>query len=232
MTALFFALSLFSAVPARAASAVAGSVVSSKEWKVRRGEQKEEEFIGDVRYRSGATIFNADWALFKHASQSWRAKGRVKVEHLLESGDDLVAHGDEAVYDQVSQKGTMTAKKDVTFDRTPRDEETDHGRADRVEWSGKDQIAAIGSVRLWGTRMLTWSDRADFANDERTLKLTGNRPVLVKLAGFDPTSSDWVGALQGDTITSYETPRRLTADGRARGWLDFTKKKDSSGGKQ
>src|SRR6266705_1018048 len=102
--AAVFAILCALSLPAGAASPVAGSVVSSNEWKVRRGAEKEEEFIGDVRYRTGRTLLTADWALFRHATQDWRARGRVRVERMLDDGSALTADGDEAVFDQRAQK--------------------------------------------------------------------------------------------------------------------------------
>ncbi|MBI3553282.1 MAG: hypothetical protein HY077_12375 [Elusimicrobia bacterium] len=225
MTPILLVLLLALRAPAQAAGPVAGSVVSSKEWKVRRGAEKEEEFIGDVRYRSGRTIFTSDWALFKHATQAWQAKGKVRVESLLEDGDSMAAQGDQAVFSQQTEKGGLTGKDGVEFTRTPRDEEPDHGRSARLEWEGKNRVAAVDGVRLWGPRLEAWADRADYDRFSGDLKLSGHRPVLLKLPGFDESSSDWVGALQGDSVNAYQNPRRLTADGKARGWLDFTEKR-------
>jgi lipopolysaccharide export system protein LptA len=222
---LLFLIGFALPIPVQAASPVAGSVVSSDEWKVRRGADKEEEFIGDVRYRTGRTFLKSDWALFKHATQGWQAKGRVRVDRLLDDGATLTAEGDEAVFDQRKQAGALTGRDGVSFLRAPTDAEPDHGRADRSEWKGPNRAAAVGAVRIWGPRMEVQADRADYDLVPGELTLTGGRPVLLKLEGFDPSSSDWVGALQGDIVRSYENPRRLTADGKARGWIDFTQTK-------
>jgi hypothetical protein len=225
---LLFLLSCLLPPPARAATPVAGSVVSSKEWRVRRGAQTEEEFIGDVRYRSGPTIFKADWALFKHVDQSWQAKGHVRVDDIMEDGDTITVLGDQAAFSQRSEKGQLTAKDGVSFTRAPRAGEPDHGHSDRMEWEGRNRAAAVGQIHLWGPRLEAWADRADYDRLKGELKFTGGRPVLLKLEGFDAESSDWVGALQGDTVTAFQSPRRLSADGKARGWLEF--KQGGTGG--
>lgn len=210
----------------QAAGPVAGGVVSSKEWTIRRSTAgKEEEFTGDVRYHSGPTTFTADWALLKHATMLWRARGRVRVAHNLEGGDVLEGHGDEAVFRQQTGEGRLTAKQGVRFTRAPAGAEPDQGRADRLEWQGKDKVAAVGAVHIWGPRLEDWADRADYDNAAGRLTLTGGRPVLLKLPGFDEANSDWTAAMQGDVVTASRFPRRLTADGNSRGWLDFTQRR-------
>lgn len=208
---------------AQEAGPVAGGVVSSKEWTVHRTAQdKTEEFTGDVRYRTGATVLNADWALYTHSVQQWQAKGRVLVDHKLDSGDLLEAQGDHAEFNQQSENGDLSGRQGVSFTRSPPEGEQDYGSSTTLEWAGKDRAAAVGAVHLWGPRLEAWADRSDFEHTIDHLKLTGGRPVVLKLPGFDESNSDWIGAVQADEITVTKNPRTLVAEGKARGWLDFT----------
>ncbi|MEK7382927.1 MAG: hypothetical protein AAB262_06540, partial [Elusimicrobiota bacterium] len=79
-----------------AAGKTAAAIVRSKEWVIRRGQNREEEFVGDVRYDSAGTRLSADWALFKHASRAWQARGNVRIHKTLKGGDMISACGARA----------------------------------------------------------------------------------------------------------------------------------------
>jgi hypothetical protein len=205
-------------------SPIAGGIVSSDEWKVRRLPLMEEEFIGHVRYRSAQNVLRSDWALYQHESQSWKARGAVAIEHKLASGELLEARGEEASFSQKTQQGSLTAPASVDFKRIPPLEEPDYGQAGRVDWKGQEIIALSGGVHIWGPRLEAWSHRADWEAGTRRLRLWGGQPVLRKIAG------SWVGAIQADEISATDKPassagfsRRLVeASGGAKGWLEFT----------
>lgn len=190
------------------------AVVRSKEWKVVRSPHKEEEFIGDVRYKAGPTTMTADWALFRHETQTWQAKGHVRLDQRLRSGDLVQASGQRADYDQKTQKGSLTNGTELLhFTRTPLSGEPDHGEGRRLDWQGREQVSLVGDVHLWGPRLEAWAQRA--VRQGPLLTLSGDRPVLHLLQG------DWTGAVKADTITAVERPDTLSADGKARGWLQF-----------
>lgn len=202
-------------------SPVAGGVVSSKEWRVRRGADKEEEFIGDVRYRTGASVIRSDWALYKHAAQTWQLRGHVKVDRALDSGDTVESVGDKAFAEMLKKTGWMTAEDRVAVTRTPADgTEPDRARARRLEWEGKTRGALIGEVHLWGPRLEGWADRADYDEPTGEILMTGGRPVTRKFAGW-AADDDWSGALKGDTVRAWQSKRTLAADGKVVGWLEF-----------
>lgn len=204
--------------PARAAD-VMGSVVSSKEWRVRRAPKREEEFVGDVRYEAGPNEFSSDWALFQHESKRWKARGRVVMRRTMDSGDLLTTRGDEASFDQTVGRGWMEAKKRVSFERKPADGTApDEAEAGRVEWAGREEGTLLGGVHLWGPRLEGWADRADFERAGEVMTLSGGRPVLVKGEGL---GTDWIGALKADTVSAKRTGRRVSARGRVNGWLEF-----------
>ena len=203
---------------------LAGGVVRSKEWKVRRGADKEEEFSGDVSYRGEGAAVRADWALYRHASETWRARGGVRVERTLASGETVEAAGDEALYDQKSQKGSLWAARRVTFRRAPAEGPPDEGEAGRVEWTGRDRVLLKGGVHVWGPRLEAWADEAEYERGAAArLALSGGRPVLRKLGGWGPAADDWTGAVKADAITARESPRGISADGKAAGWIVFPK---------
>jgi len=218
MTATMAALLLgLWAVPGAAQSEtpVMGGVVRSKEWRIRRSPEKEEEFLGDVSYRAADTAVSADWALYSHAARKWRARGHVAAERRLPSGDVVSAQGEEAVYDQASGKGSLTAKDRVLLERKLPPGEPDHGSAAKLQWEGRQKALLSGGVHVWGPRVETWSNEASYDQSSGRLTLSGGRPVLRKLEG------DWTGAVKADEITGWESPRRLEADGKTRGWVEF-----------
>lgn len=200
---------------------VAGGVVSSREWHVKRGAEKEEEFIGDVRYRTGATVIRSDWALFKHAAETWRLKGAVKVDRTLDSGDTAAARGDDAFFTMKDKSGWMTARDRVRFERAPADgTEADRALADRLEWKGRQRASLSGGVHLWGPRVEGWADRCDYDDATGELRFSGGRPVLRKFATWNE-SDDVAGALKADDVRAWQSKRRVEADGRVVGWLEF-----------
>ena len=202
-------------------SPVAGGVVSSKEWRVKRGAEKEEEFTGDVRYRTGPSVIRSDWALYKHEAQTWRLRGRVRVDRTMDSGDKVQAAGDDAFLRMKDRSGWLTDKDLVTFRREPADGGgADEGHGRRLEWQGRDRAALIGEARLWGPRLETWSDRIDYDDASGEILLSGGRPVLRKYANWS-AEDDWTGALKGDRVRAWQARRALAADGGVVGWLEF-----------
>src|SRR5580692_7467039 len=88
------------AARAQSAQKVAGSVVRSKEWIVRRGKAREEEFSGAVRYDAAGTKLSADWALYRQAPNDWKARGHIAVRRELSGGDVVETVGEKAWYDE------------------------------------------------------------------------------------------------------------------------------------
>jgi lipopolysaccharide export system protein LptA len=217
MTAAALIISIIlSPAAAQTDSPVAGGVVRSREWKVRRAPEKEEEFSGDVSYRNAASLVKADWALYRHAPRTWRARGNVFIERTLSSGDVLRARGDEGTFDQKTSEGALTAEERVSFQRAPADGgPPDQGEAGRAQWRGREEVHLRDHVRVWGPRLEAEADRADYVWTAHALTLTGGRPVVRKLDG------EWTGVVKADTVTAEDDPRRLAADGNARGWILF-----------
>lgn len=205
--------------PSFAAEKTMASVVSSKEWVVRRAPSREEEFRGDVRYKAGGNEFTSDWALYKHEGQLWRARGSVVVRHTLSSGDVVTGRGDEARYDQKHERGEVTAKGRVGFTREPAEGgEPDRGEGGRLTWAGRESASLEDGAHVWGPRLEGWADRAEYDGPKGAMTLSGGRPVLVKGEGL---GTDWVGAVKADEITADREARKLSADGRVKGWLEF-----------
>lgn len=216
---------LLAALPASAQEKpglpVAGGVVSSREWVVRRSPEKEEEFIGDVRYRTGQSQLKADWALYRHASQAWEIRGRVRIEHALESRDILHAEGEKAFFNQKTRQGELRGPSGASFRREPADGAPDYGKASVLRWEGRERADLTGGVHLWGPRLEAWSDKAGYEAAAGRLTLEGGRPVLLKLEGFEDSGS-WVGAVKADKAQASTLEKRLEAAGRAVGWLRLT----------
>lgn len=200
-----------------AAGKTAATVIRSKEWVIRRGENREEEFVGDVHYDSGGTRLNADWALFKHVTRTWQARGDVRVHKSLTEGGKIEAHSERAAYDEVSQRGTLDPAPGrlVDFRRMPPEGEPDHGEGGRLSWESDETVTLSQGARIWGPRLELWSDAARYERAGKRLILSGGRPVLHKIEG------EWTTALKADHIVATEAPRSIQATGKVKGWLIF-----------
>ncbi|HAZ09476.1 MAG TPA: hypothetical protein DCZ01_13390 [Elusimicrobia bacterium] len=197
--------------------AAAGSVVRSKEWVIRRGKKREEEFKGDVRYESAGARLDADWALYRHATRDWRARGGVRLRKTLKGGDEIEARGESARHDEKTQEGALDPAPGGRVDlvRTPLEGGPDRGEAGRLSWKGEETVTLSNGARVWGPRLELLADSARYERPERRLVLEGGRPVLRKVSG------EWTTALKADRIVAAEVPRRVEAMGSVRGWLIF-----------
>lgn len=215
MTALLLALVLS---PAADAAVTAAGVVRSREWVVRRGEKREEEFVGDVRYESAGTKLTADWALYQHATKTWKARGSIVVVRRLEDGTVLEAKGETASFAEDGRGGLLEPAPGgrVRFKRQPPDGSApDLGEGDRLTWTDTDKAVLSGSARVSGPRADGWADTATWSRATGAITLGGNRPVLRKKEG------EWALAIKADEVRATEAPRRIESKGRVRGWLQF-----------
>jgi hypothetical protein len=196
---------------------VAGSVVRSKEWIVRRGKTREEEFIGDVRYDAAGLKLTSDWALYRQGTTSWEVRGKVHARRQYVGGDVVETNGDKAWYNETTFKGRLepAAGARVPLLHTPPQGEPDHAVGDLLSWIGQDVIILSGRAHGWGPRGEFWGESAryDRAPDDQSLTLTGARPVLHGYQGGDDS------AAKGDKIVGYDSPRRAIVTGRAMGWF-------------
>jgi len=214
------ALAFAASAKAQPAQAVAGSVVRSKEWIVRRGKAREEEFIGDVHYDSSGLKLSSDWALYKQAAKEWSARGSVALRKDLENGDVLTAKGQTARYNEETKAGRLDPEEGrrILFTRAPADgSEPDHGEGAVLTWQGEQWAALSGRARVWGPRLQAWADTARYEPPAKRLSLRGGRPVARKV----DEDGGWTTALKADEIDAVDSPRRLEARGRVRGWLIF-----------
>lgn len=204
------------ALPSEAGK-TAAAVVRSKEWIIRRGENREEEFVGDVRYDGAGARLTADWALYRHAARAWQARGNVRLHKTLENGDRIEANGERAAHDEASLIGTLDPAPGglVGFLRTPVSGEPDRGEGGRLSWEGDSVVTLSQGAHVWGPRLELWSDAARYERAGKRLVLAGGRPVLHKIEG------EWTTALKADSIVATEEPRRIEASGKVKGWLIF-----------
>jgi hypothetical protein len=217
MSALLLALCLLPR-PAAAAATTAAGVVRSKEWIVRRGENREEEFSGDVRYESAGTKLTADWALYQHATKQWKARGRIVVLRHLEDGTELEARGETASFAEDGRGGVLEPApgQRVRFRRQPPDgTEPDLGEGDRLTWTNTEQAVLSGHARVSGPRADGWADTATWHRATGEITLGGGRPVLSKKEG------DWALAIKAEEVRATEKPRQVHASGKVKGWLQF-----------
>lgn len=218
---LLLSLLLASPLHAEQGQPLAGAFVKSDRWEVNRQEgRKVEEFSGNVSYRREGRTLNADWASFDHVRRRWRAKGRVRAVQLTETGETVTAEGEEALHDMDTGQGRMHGEGGVRVRRVfPDGRPPEDATARRLEWDEKAKTFwLVGDVRLKDERGQARSDRAVYMHDERATDLEGGRPVL---SARDPK---WTAAVQADRIKGASSPRRITADGKTRGWLHFPEK--------
>ncbi|MBI4050971.1 MAG: hypothetical protein HY400_00540 [Elusimicrobia bacterium] len=86
---------------------MAGGVVRSDRWTVRR-EKQEEEFEGNVSYTQKDQEIHSDWALFKKQEERWIARGHVQAKRKFENGDMLNLKGMDGHYLVKDQSGQLT----------------------------------------------------------------------------------------------------------------------------
>jgi hypothetical protein len=200
------------------ATNAAGSVVRSKEWIVRRGKSREEEFIGEVRYDAAGTKLSADWALYRQGPNDWKARGHIAVRRELSGGDVFETVGETAWYDENTLRGRLEPARGVRVPvlHTPPDGSApDHAEGDHLSWVGETAGVLSGRVLGWGPRGEFWADAARYDRElsTRSVTLSGARPAIHNDRGGDDA------ALKADTIVLFDDPRRAVASGRVKGWI-------------
>ena len=200
-----------------ASTSAAGSVVRSKEWIVRRGKSREEEFIGEVRYDSAGTNLSADWALYRQGPNDWKARGHIAVRRELSGGDVVETVGEKAWYDENTLKGRLEPAPGARIPllHTPPEGGPDHAEGDHLTWIGETVGVLSGRARGWGPRGEFWADTARYDRElsTRSVTLGGARPVIHNFQGGDDAG------LKADTIVVFDAPRRAVASGRVLGWV-------------
>jgi|GEM_PF-1402662 hypothetical protein len=205
-----------------------GSVVRSKEYVVRRAPRKQEEFIGEVRYRREDRKFSSDWALCDHDARQWRARGNVRAESRWEEGGTVLLEGQDAVHDERTGLGRLIGASSRDFVTLTRSGPlktgmatllgSDKARARRLEWDEPARTATlIGDVRLFGPHGDAEAEQALYRHDDRSLTLSGRRPYVA------PREKEWSAAAQAETIRAASEPRTLRAEGAVKGWIHFEK---------
>lgn len=205
--------------PAGLAAQTPATVVASREWRVTREPERVEEFSGDVRYSAGPVKLWADWARFRHATQEWQARGRVRLERLLDSGERLSARGEEGRYSQRSGGGSLSGPRGVSFVLASPEGPPDEGHAGRASWEAGRALILEGGVEVWGPRLTAAAGRADYDAVTGSLRLSQDRPMVLKREALAGGGKPWSGALQADEITALRPSRALSGRGRARGWV-------------
>ncbi|TBR19167.1 hypothetical protein EPO15_14575 [bacterium] len=216
-------LLLLLAAAAFAEESLIGTSVKSDKWNIKRGDQKVEEFSGNVVYSKEGRHLKADWALYDHDRKRLDAKGNLTAEERLEDGTTAVAKGEKAAHDQTSGLGRLegrTPAEGVAFLlKRPDGSEQGRGRADRAEWDMKARTVRLeGGVEVKEERGEAHAQTARFLQGAKRLELEGRRPVLT---GVGP---GWSAAVQADGVSAeaLDGPRRrITGRGRAHGWLHF-----------
>jgi len=217
--ALFLLAVLASKISARDPELI-GARVKSASWRILRKPHQVEIFEGDVRYIKSDRVLSADRARYDHERGLFEAEGNVRARQLLRDGSWLEAAGKTARHDENSGNGWMRGAERVDLARTPPDGGTPGtGRARLISWSLREERLLLeGEVALNDPRGTLRAERAEYLHAARLWTFTGRRPVLT---GREPS---WASAVQADSITARDLGggrRKVTGDGRARGWIFF-----------
>ncbi|MDE2291480.1 MAG: hypothetical protein KGL53_05300 [Elusimicrobia bacterium] len=220
-------LAALAAAPLRAQEpSLIGSVVRSHTYTIRRGKHEVELLSGDVTYRQGGRSLRADRASYDHTTRRLQADGDIVASDALEDGRTISARGQRAAYDRRSGRGWLAgrdAADPVLFALSAPDGSAEgSGRARAMDWSLSGQEVSLrGGVWYKDPRGEAWAETARFLHGAKRLELSGRRPVL---SAVGPT---WQAAVQADRIEAVAlegSRRRVTGEGRARGWLHFTER--------
>ncbi|MBI5597232.1 MAG: hypothetical protein HY928_14155 [Elusimicrobia bacterium] len=221
MTALFALV--FAAAAAAQENSLIGSSVSSDKWNIKRGDQKVEEFTGNVQYRKEGRRLAADWALYNHDTQRLEARGSLSAEDRLGDGTTATARGEKAFFERLSGKGWLTGKRpedEVSLlVQRPDGSEQGRGGARRAEWDVKRrEVLLQGDAWFKEERGDVQADTARFIHPAKTMELAGRRPVIRAVG------PGWSAAVQADALTATaidDDRRRVSGKGGAKGWLHF-----------
>ena len=221
MYATLFGATLFAATPfaatSFASSQIAGGVVQSDEWVVRR-DKNEEEFTGHVRFDRARDHGQSDWALYEKGKGLWKLKGGVHGLRETEKGEILELWADEADYHMDSKDGRARGTKDRmrfrrTFTRKGQPVVWD-GTAQEAVWNGGDQrMRLLGGVTVDGADIFLRSRAAVWDQATRKGELQGGRPVG-RFSG-----ERYVSACQADVIGVSDDPQTIEAHGGVTGWF-------------
>lgn len=221
MTALFALV--FAAAAAAQENSLIGSSVSSDKWNIKRGDQKIEEFTGNVQYRKEGRRLAADWALYNHSTQRLEARGTIRAEDRLGDGTTATARGEKASFERLSGKGWLAPKRpeeqvSLLVER-PDGAEQGRGGARRVEWDvRRREVLLQGDAWFTEGRGDVRAETARFIHPAKRLELSGRRPVIRAVG------PGWAAAVQADALTATaidDDRRRVTGKGGAKGWLHF-----------
>ena len=202
-------------------SKIAGGVVQSDEWVVRRDKQ-EEEFLGHVRFDRARDHLQADWALYQKTLDLWRVKGNLHGRRETPKGETWNVWADEGEYQMKSRDARLRGTRSrLRFERSFLHKGAAavwHGAAQEAVLDGaKREVRLSGDVTLDGDDILLRSREAVYDQDTREGAFQGGRPVA-RFAG-----EKYIGARQADTLTLDESPRRVAATGSVRGWFTLHK---------
>ncbi|MBI4425213.1 MAG: hypothetical protein HY554_15890 [Elusimicrobia bacterium] len=224
---------------------LAGLVVRSDDYELRRSPEVVEEFRGRASYAHGGRELHADWMERRHRGDRWRARGRVRGVLTRGDGTVIEARGHEAAHDGATRLGWLRPRTGGRLElerRAPcesrlsslacRDayrvaagaEAPDRASAREASWDARaERLRLEGEVHAWGPSGESWAESADYSHAGRRLDLSGRRPVMVS------RTEDWNGAVQADRIAALQgaagpgpaAPARVEAAGGVRGWVVF-----------
>lgn len=222
MKALLLLLCLAAPGPAQENSLI-GSSVKSDKWNIKRGDQKVEEFTGNVQYKKEGRRLAADWALYNHDTQRLDARGNLSAEDRLEDGTTASARGEKAFFDRTSGKGWLSGRRPEDpvslLVVHPDSSEQGRGGAQRIAWDVKERLVDLeGDAWFKEERGEAHAARARFLHTEKKLELSGRRPTIRAVG------PGWTAAVQADALSATAIDadrRRVTGKGGAKGWLHF-----------
>lgn len=202
---------------------LAGAVIRSDQWTVRRAKD-QEEFTGNVSYRNEGKTFTSDWALWDKKRRLFFSRGHSYAQRTTPAGDTIEAWSEQARYDITEQNGSAWSEDGtgVRFKRTTADGQIMHGTAEKASYtSASQELTLENSVRLFGSSQTARSERAVYNSPAKTLLLTGGPPI-VEFADAKQT-----GAMQGQEIELHPDEGIAKARTHVRGWIHWASEEKS-----
>ncbi|MFH1618342.1 MAG: hypothetical protein ABIG11_00395 [bacterium] len=202
---------------------LAGGVVRSEKWIIRR-DKGEEEFEGNVSYNQGGHQFKADWALYRKNLGRWDAKKNIYGSRLWPDGSRTQCYGDSAEFFQESlPDGRQAGGRSIVYAGESLRVKLIHEEPSYGIWNSLSDKAVLeqknstlhlsGNVFFTREDMQSWSDTAIYDNLSSTLFLTGGPPVMTGIR------NKYDLAMQAESITLLRYPEKITGRGNVRGWV-------------
>lgn len=200
---------------AKKTPSLAGGVVRSEKWTIRR-DKGEEEFEGNVSYHKDEYDFKSDWALYRKKQGHWQARGSLVGVRTWENGNRTECYGSRGEYFQNTGEGAVFSDPPERVRIVHHDllEGTWQSFSDKALANEKESLLTLsGNVATHGDKSHSLSDTAVYDNTTSMITFTGGPPVVWGLR------DNYTIALQARIIKVFRSAGDMKASGNVRGWF-------------